>query len=224
MSDENNLLNFAIGNKISILLENQNKKQKDLALFLDVNSNIISYWCTGARKPNLEQIIQIAKFFNVTTDYLLGISENKTTDIELRAVCEYVKLNDETVQALHTSSTEIKRFLDFALCSENITAFSDMCYSFSNYKNVISELIEKQFDFIMDRQIHTKEHFMQFYKSYKLAEEKIDLNEYKTSKAFINLLSLYKDQKLNDNNIKEIQKDFIKKWDKLIKNYSKDGD
>ena len=99
-----------------------------------------------------------------------------------------------------------------------------MCYSFSNYKNVISELIEKQFDFIMDRQIHTKEHFMQFYKSYKLAEEKIDLNEYKTSKAFINLLSLYKYKKFNDSDTKEMQKDFKKKWDKFIIKYEQDGD
>ncbi len=226
MSDENNLLNYTIGNKINILLEKQNKKQKDLAQFLDVNSNIISYWCNGARKPNIEQIIQIASFFNVTTDYLLGLSENKTTDTNLKAVCNYVNLKDETAQALHMGDTRVKQFIDFALNPENLTTFSDMCDSFCRYTAAISKLIEKQYIFLVEPlpQIDTKADFLQFFKDFKVIEENIDFIEYKTVKAFTNLLSLYKYKKFNDSDTKEMQKDFKKKWDKFIIKYEQDGD
>ncbi|WP_054697657.1 helix-turn-helix domain-containing protein [Syntrophomonas palmitatica] len=52
-----------------------------LAEFLGINKNhyqIISQWETGKREPNLVQVCNIANFFGVTTDMLLGMQ-----DIEL---------------------------------------------------------------------------------------------------------------------------------------------
>lgn len=52
-----------------------NLSQQDLAEKLGVSQRSISNWETGVRQPDFEMLISIAKFFNVTTDYLLGISE-----------------------------------------------------------------------------------------------------------------------------------------------------
>lgn len=49
--------------------------QQDLAEKLGVSQRSISNWEAGVRQPDFEMLISIAKFFNVTTDYLLGISE-----------------------------------------------------------------------------------------------------------------------------------------------------
>lgn len=57
-------------------LKEQNVLQKDLATYLGVNQNIISYYIIGQRVPKIEQLTKIAKFLNVTTDYLLGLSNN----------------------------------------------------------------------------------------------------------------------------------------------------
>lgn len=61
-----------IGQRIYCTLMSKNIKQKELAAALGVTDNTISYFVSGKRTPNTEQIIKIAAFLNVSTDYLLG--------------------------------------------------------------------------------------------------------------------------------------------------------
>ena len=90
-----------IGSRISAILEEKNIKQKDLASALGITANTVSYFISGARTPNTEQIILIANFLNVSTDYLLGTAKAKTTDIELKQICEYTGLSDKATEKLH---------------------------------------------------------------------------------------------------------------------------
>ena len=64
-----------VGQRINTLLSTHNKKQAELAKYLDIKPNTISFYCSGERTPNTEQIVKIADFFSVTTDYLLGKSD-----------------------------------------------------------------------------------------------------------------------------------------------------
>lgn len=89
-----------IGSRINSALASSNKKQKELAAHLGVPDNTISYFCSGKRVPNAEQIIEISKFLDVSSDYLLGLTENATTDTDLKAVCDYTGLNDKAVTNL----------------------------------------------------------------------------------------------------------------------------
>ena len=49
--------------------------QSALADLLIVNQRTISSWETGIREPDYEMLVKIAKFFDVTTDYLLGVED-----------------------------------------------------------------------------------------------------------------------------------------------------
>ena len=49
--------------------------QTELAKALNVSQRSISSWETGFRQPDYETLILIAKYFDVTTDYLLGIEK-----------------------------------------------------------------------------------------------------------------------------------------------------
>ena len=49
--------------------------QSELADLLIVNQRTISSWETGIREPDYEMLVKIAKFFDVTTDYLLGVED-----------------------------------------------------------------------------------------------------------------------------------------------------
>ena len=40
-----------------------------------VTNQTISLWETGQREPDFDTLVKIAKYFNVTTDYLLGIED-----------------------------------------------------------------------------------------------------------------------------------------------------
>lgn len=75
-------------------------KQKDLAAALGMSENMISYYCNGDKVPNLVRLKEIAQHLNVSTDYLLGLSSNMTTDKELDFVCNYTGLSEAAIQML----------------------------------------------------------------------------------------------------------------------------
>jgi len=46
--------------------------QAQLAKDTGLSQSAIAYWETGQRIPNAQAVIILAKYFNVSTDYLLG--------------------------------------------------------------------------------------------------------------------------------------------------------
>lgn len=49
--------------------------QSELAGLLIINQRTISSWETGIREPDFEMLVKLAKLFDVTTDYLLGVED-----------------------------------------------------------------------------------------------------------------------------------------------------
>ena len=99
----NSKLSKTIGKRINILLAEQTKMQKELAVHLGVPANTVSYFISGRRTPNTEQIAKIADFFDVSADYLLGRTNAETTDKDLRFVCEYTGLSENAIMTLRNS-------------------------------------------------------------------------------------------------------------------------
>ena len=50
-----------------------NKSQKDMAQMLHVSQATVSNWEAGRQIPEVPMLISIAKIFEVSTDYLLGL-------------------------------------------------------------------------------------------------------------------------------------------------------
>lgn len=50
--------------------------QNLLAEKLQLSNASISYWETGKQIPSAEVVFKLAKFFNVSADYLLGITND----------------------------------------------------------------------------------------------------------------------------------------------------
>ena len=99
------------------------KKQEDVAKILNVQRQIISYYETGERKPNIDDLVKLAKLYNTSTDYLLGLSNVATTDTELKAVCEYTGLSEDALASLKIlTSQEDKKYLINFLLSNYLTA------------------------------------------------------------------------------------------------------
>ena len=59
-----------------IRLEN-NLRQKDLSNEINVSVIALSYYETDKREPNLRVIRLICTYFNVSSDYLLGLSDKR---------------------------------------------------------------------------------------------------------------------------------------------------
>lgn len=57
--------------------------QKDLSVLIGVSVVSIGNWENGAKKPSSEAVVSLAKAFNVSTDYLLGVSVEPDRDEQL---------------------------------------------------------------------------------------------------------------------------------------------
>ena len=85
-----------IGNKIKELRIELGITQEELSKALNISSQAVSKWENGGL-PDLELIPEIAKYFNVTTDYLFELPVNDFKDIEQKVVNYFKTLkNDET--------------------------------------------------------------------------------------------------------------------------------
>lgn len=51
--------------------------QADLAKVFELSTTTVASWEQGRSRPNIEEIAQIATYFNVSVDYLLGLTEEK---------------------------------------------------------------------------------------------------------------------------------------------------
>lgn len=87
-----------IGNKILNLRNKHNISQPQLASILHVGRTTISNYETNYSRPDIETLINIATYFDVTVDYLLDHSNEKykLLDNDEQNVLEYYsRLNDE---------------------------------------------------------------------------------------------------------------------------------
>lgn len=89
------------------LLRGSHTTQQQLAEAIGCSRQTVSLYANGNASPDAEKLKLIADFFHVSTDYLLGLSKNKTTDIEIQKICSYTGLSDEAVEALHVLSEGI---------------------------------------------------------------------------------------------------------------------
>lgn len=64
-------------NVIKQLRKEKRLKQSDLAEILNVDRTAVGKWEQGKNKPNADMLVIIADFFNVSTDYLLGMPDSK---------------------------------------------------------------------------------------------------------------------------------------------------
>lgn len=76
--------------------------QQQAAEKIGVARQNIGRWTSGETTPDIETLTKIAIAFNVSTDYLLGRTPNKTTNENLRAVCDYTGLSEKAAEFLHT--------------------------------------------------------------------------------------------------------------------------
>ena len=88
-----------VGEILAELRNDRELSQKELGRVLHIGGGTISCYERGSSLPNSDRIAQIADYFHVTTDYLLGrTSYNISPDYLAEPICGEV-----TVCLLYTS-------------------------------------------------------------------------------------------------------------------------
>ena len=69
------------GNILKTLRLREKMTQAQLAQKLGLTKSVISAYETGLRLPSYDILIHIARIYNVSTDYLLGIEKKQEIDL-----------------------------------------------------------------------------------------------------------------------------------------------
>ena len=68
-------MNTFFGKKLKELRNEKQITQAQMAEVVGVSKTTICQWETHKQEPSLEDVTTIARYFGVTTDYLLGMEE-----------------------------------------------------------------------------------------------------------------------------------------------------
>lgn len=129
--------------------------QLTLAEYLGITRQAVSNYMTGQSSPDWKTLAKIATFFQVSADYLLGLSQTQSTNMTLQAACEYTKLTEETIIAIRNASNfEVNAFATFLDYAVKTTLFFDIgvllvdCRStrfcFEDFRKFYEEILQAQ--------------------------------------------------------------------------------
>ena len=65
------------------LIVESGKMQKDICADLGIPKQKLTRWKTGYNEPSIDEIIMLALYFNVTTDYLLGLEDETGAKVKI---------------------------------------------------------------------------------------------------------------------------------------------
>lgn len=119
------------GRRLSSLRTERGLSQEKLAQELGYSKSAISFYELGKRTADIEFLAAVAKYFNVSYDYLLGKSESKTTNVELKGIYDYIGLSDEAVEnikniCIDSQGSSSKKIFNY-LCEANVISNIACC-------------------------------------------------------------------------------------------------
>jgi len=96
--------------RIFKLLEKKGITQYRLSKDIGVSEGLISEWKGGKCKPTTERLIKLAKYFGVSIDYLLGVTDNQNFS-EIQSIFEQLTPEEqaEVLQNLYKQYPKINK-------------------------------------------------------------------------------------------------------------------
>lgn len=89
------------GSVLKQLRKSHNLTQEELGLRIGLSKAVVSKYENGMGYPTFDMLIQIADYFGVTTDYLLGVAKNKAIDVS--------NLNETQIETVQRVVAEFNR-------------------------------------------------------------------------------------------------------------------
>ena len=83
---------MSFAERLQELREDKGISRKDLAASLNITVSALGMYEQGRREPNMEMLIRLADYFNVSLDFLVGRSFNED---ETRRIMEALHLKNE---------------------------------------------------------------------------------------------------------------------------------
>jgi transcriptional regulator with XRE-family HTH domain len=98
---------------LKYLLSQSEKLQKDICKEIGISKQKLTNWKTGYTEPNLDDIAKIALYFNVSTDYLIGIEDELgiKKENEDNAFIAFNKEEIEIIEDYRTLTPDLRKMI-----------------------------------------------------------------------------------------------------------------
>lgn len=118
---ENKTAKEILAERLIELRESNNLTQQELADKLGITRQSLSLYERAERTINIDVLLEISRCFNVSTDYLLGVSKNKSTDENLQSVSKYLRLTEGAINSLQAIRFLTSEILDMTLNTQGFS-------------------------------------------------------------------------------------------------------
>ncbi|GAA3402045.1 helix-turn-helix domain-containing protein [Paenibacillus hodogayensis] len=118
------------GDRIAYLREKRGLTQEELSVKLGISRAALSHYETNRREPDYDTLKNIANFFDISLDYLLGRTNDPQSvlDQEVRDFVDSLELSDDsildkfalTVDGRKLTVEEAKRFIAFVRAERSL--------------------------------------------------------------------------------------------------------
>ena len=151
-----------IGERLKQLRIKNGLKQQELADMFGLSSGTISFYESEQRKPDIDFIVAIAKYFDVSTDYLLGLTN--AIDKENIDISKVTGLNDFSLtileQSLKETNNAAAEVIDTVICGGDCLRFVNLINDKKEKKPTIdidwSDICDKKLSDIFDMDIEQR--------------------------------------------------------------------
>ena len=194
MTDKN-----VFSERLTQLREDRGLKRQEVADALEISRASLEYYEKGQRKPDIEVAARIAKYYGVSTDYLVGISAAQVTASEnetLKTVCDYLGISEASAeQVSYLTSIGYNANMDAILSSEIIEILTT---SLDDYDK---KSIEKAIAYMTLSEAKTKKDKERLKEKYRQADDRLEFEGYKMwnrIKRVLDTLCHYSDEEIKD--------------------------
>lgn len=211
------------GERLAALRNKKGLTQSELADNMGIQRVTIAKYETGQRAPSIDHLINFAEYFQVSTDYLLGLTESSTTDTNVKMVCDYTGLSEEAVetivmdkeigfeQTLFILNWLISNGYIPSLCSylwgveDSSRRYLKQLNNYKEFENMYVNNCEKI-------NPEKQDEYNQLCDAVDNAYMRVDFDRYYLIKLVEKLSNIFD---LREENKNEVEKDFLKKLEKM---------
>lgn len=135
------------------LREEREETQQQLADAIGITRQSLSRYETNERTPNIDLIYKVSKHYNVSADYLLGLSEIKSCDNKIQNACEATGLEESAIEKLQLINSMTDKYKNVTMLTivndlindqDFIHIIRDCLNLYRNSSELVEKLLNKQ--------------------------------------------------------------------------------
>lgn len=141
--------NAVFPTQLRALRKEKGVSQDELSKVLGVSKSTVGLWETGDTLPDARSLHDLAIYYGVSADYLLGLSDIKSIDVDIQRACNTTGLSDDAILALQDSvygSSALNYLLlqqEFRNLLMNIFFFMNSSIAAAAYSRIESEIYQE---------------------------------------------------------------------------------